>query len=187
LDGAHVEYLRGITNPIGIKVGPSTHPDELCKLIRTLNPVNEWGKICVITRLGYQRVTELLPELIRSVNHNSLSVTWCCDPMHGNTVKASSGYKTRRVDDIFREVQGFFDAHDEVGTYPGGVHFEMTGKNVTECVGGIIEVTEEKLGDRYHTHCDPRLNAGQALELAFLIADLLKRRRDQSSRFQRAG
>lgn len=114
-------------------------------------------------------------------------MVWCCDPMHGNTVKASSGYKTRRVDDIFREVQGFFDAHDEVGTYPGGVHFEMTGKNVTECVGGIIEVTEEKLGDRYHTHCDPRLNAGQALELAFLIADLLKRRRDQSSRFQKAG
>ena len=187
LDGAHVEYMQGISNPIGLKCGPSLDPDDLLRLIDKLNPENTAGRLTLIARMGAAFVREKLTPLLKAVERQGSSVVWCCDPMHGNTVKASSGYKTRRVDDIFREVQGFFDAHDEVGTYPGGVHFEMTGKNVTECVGGIIEVTEEKLGDRYHTHCDPRLNAGQALELAFLIADLLKRRRDQSSRFQRAG
>jgi len=186
-DGAHIEYMRGISNPIGLKCGPSLDPDDLLRLIDRLNPENAPGRLTLIARMGADAVREKLPPLLKAVERHGSSVVWCCDPMHGNTVKASSGYKTRRVDDIFHEVQGFFDAHDEVGTYPGGVHFEMTGKNVTECVGGIIEVTEEKLGDRYHTHCDPRLNAGQSLELAFLIADLLKRRRDQGSRFQKAG
>ncbi|HCD62990.1 MAG TPA: 3-deoxy-7-phosphoheptulonate synthase class II, partial [Alphaproteobacteria bacterium] len=186
-DGAHVEYMRGISNPIGLKCGPSLDPDDLLRLIDRLNPENAPGRLTLIARMGADSVRDKLPPLLKAVERHGASVVWCCDPMHGNTVKASSGYKTRRVDDVFREVQGFFDAHDEVGTYPGGVHFEMTGKNVTECVGGVVEVTEEKLGDRYHTHCDPRLNAGQSLELAFLIADLMKRRRDQESRFQKAG
>ena len=184
-DGAHVEYMRGISNPIGLKCGPSLDPDDLLRLIDRLNPENAPGRLTLIARMGANSVRDKLPPLLKAVERHGASVVWCCDPMHGNTVKASSGYKTRRVDDVFREVQGFFDAHDEVGTYPGGVHFEMTGKNVTECVGGVVEVTEEKLGDRYHTHCDPRLNAGQSLELAFLIADLMKRRRDQESRFQK--
>ena len=122
-----------------------------------------------------------LPKLLSAVDKSGANVVWCCDPMHGNTVKASSGYKTRRIEDVMREVEGFFSAHDEVGTYPGGIHFEMTGQNVTECVGGVVSVTEESLGDRYHTHCDPRLNASQSLELAFLIANLMKKRRDHSA------
>jgi len=186
-DGAHVEYMRGISNPIGLKCGPSLDTDDLLRLIDRLNPENSPGRLTLIARMGADSVREKLPPLLKAVERHGASVVWCCDPMHGNTVKASSGYKTRRVDDIFREVQGFFDAHDEVGTYPGGVHFEMTGKNVTECVGGVVEVTEEKLGDRYHTHCDPRLNAGQSLELAFLFSYFMKRRRDQTSRFQKAG
>ena len=128
--------------------------------------------------MGADKVHAGLPPLLKAVKASGAKVVWCCDPMHGNTVKASSGYKTRRVSDVMAEVKGFFDAHDAVGTYPGGVHFEMTGQNVTECVGGVVEVTEARLGDRYHTHCDLRLNGAQALELAFLIADLLKHRRD---------
>ena len=181
LDGAHVEYMRGISNPIGLKCGPSLETDDLLRLIDRLNPDNIPGRLTLIARMGADNVHAKLPTLLKAVQGHGAHVVWCCDPMHGNTVKASSGYKTRRVDDIMRQVEGFFDAHDEVGTYPGGVHFEMTGQNVTECVGGVVEVTEERLGDRYHTHCDPRLNASQSLELAFLIADLLKRRRDMSS------
>jgi len=177
-DGAHVEYMRGIGNPIGLKCGPSLDPDELVRLIETLNPENEPGRLTLIARMGADKVRDGLPPLLKAVKASGAKVVWCCDPMHGNTIKASSGYKTRRVGDVMAEVRGFFDAHDEVGTYPGGVHFEMTGKNVTECVGGVVDVTEARLGDRYHTHCDPRLNGAQALELAFLIADLLKRRRD---------
>jgi len=177
-DGAHVEYMRGVGNPIGLKCGPSLDPDELVRLIETLNPDNEAGRLTLIARMGADKVREGLPPLLKAVRASGAKVVWCCDPMHGNTIKASTGYKTRRVNDIMTEVRGFFDAHDEVGTYPGGVHFEMTGKNVTECVGGVVDVTEARLGDRYHTHCDPRLNGAQALELAFLIADLLKRRRD---------
>ena len=177
-DGAHVEYMRGIANPIGLKCGPSLDPDELVRLIETLNPDNTPGRLTLIARMGADKVRAGLPPLLKAVKANGAKVVWCCDPMHGNTVKASSGYKTRRVGDVMAEVRGFFDAHDEVGTYPGGVHFEMTGQNVTECVGGVIDVTEASLGDRYHTHCDPRLNGAQALELAFLIADLLKQRRD---------
>jgi 3-deoxy-7-phosphoheptulonate synthase len=187
LEGAHVEYMRGISNPIGLKCGPSLEPDNLLRLIDQLNPENSPGRLTLIARMGAKDVRTKLPPLLKAVKAHGASVVWCCDPMHGNTIKASSGYKTRRVEDIFKEVEGFFDAHDSEGTYPGGVHFEMTGQNVTECVGGVIEVTEEGLGDRYHTHCDPRLNAGQSLELAFLLADLMKRRRDASAKLKQAG
>ncbi len=187
LEGAHVEYMRGISNPIGLKCGPSLEPDDLLRLIDQLNPENSPGRLTLIARMGANDVRAKLPPLLKAVKAHGASVVWCCDPMHGNTIKASSGYKTRRIEDVFKEVEGFFDAHDSEGTYPGGVHFEMTGQNVTECVGGVVEVTEEGLGDRYHTHCDPRLNAGQSLELAFLLADLMKRRRDASAKLKRAG
>ena len=185
-DGAHVEYMRGIANPIGLKCGPSLDPDELVRLIETLNPDNVPGRLTLIARMGADKVRAGLPPLLKAVKASGAKVVWCCDPMHGNTIKASSGYKTRRVNDVMVEVQGFFDAHDEIGTYPGGVHFEMTGQNVTECVGGVVDVTEARLGDRYHTHCDPRLNGAQALELAFLIADLLKQRRDVGANLSEA-
>ena len=185
-DGAHVEYMRGIANPIGLKCGPSLDPDELVRLIETLNPDNMPGRLTLIARMGADKVRAGLPPLLKAVKASGAKVVWCCDPMHGNTIKASSGYKTRRVNDVMAEVQGFFDAHDEIGTYPGGVHFEMTGQNVTECVGGVVDVTEARLGDRYHTHCDPRLNGAQALELAFLIADLLKQRRDVGANLSEA-
>jgi 3-deoxy-7-phosphoheptulonate synthase len=172
--------MRGIANPIGMKCGPSLEPDELLRLIDILNPDNIPGRLTLITRFGADTIQRQLPRLLDAVKKAGAEIVWCCDPMHGNTVKASSGYKTRHVKDIMREVTGFFEAHDAVGTYPGGVHFEMTGQNVTECVGGVSEVSEASLGDRYHTHCDPRLNASQSLELAFLIADLLKQRRTQA-------
>ena len=185
-DGAHVEYMRGIANPIGLKCGPSLDPDELVRLIETLNPDNVPGRLTLIARMGADKVRAGLPPLLKAVKASGAKVVWCCDPMHGNTIKATSGYKTRGVNDVMAEVQGFFDAHDEIGTYPGGVHFEMTGQNVTECVGGVVDVTEARLGDRYHTHCDPRLNGAQALELAFLIADLLKQRRDVGANLSEA-
>ena len=185
-DGAHVEYMRGISNPIGLKCGPSLDPDELLRLIDILNPSNQAGRLTLIVRMGAEKVRSGLPPLLRAVKAHGADVVWCGDPVHGNTIKASSGYKTRRVDDVMSEVAGFFDAHDEIGTYPGGVHFEMTGQNVTECVGGVVDVTEANLGDRYHTHCDPRLNGAQALELAFLLADLLKRRRGIPSYMSKA-
>ena len=177
-DGAHVAYMKGIANPVGLKCGPSLDPDELLRLIDILNPDNIPGRLTLIARMGADKVRTGLPPLVKAVQRSGAKVVWCCDPMHGNTIKASTGFKTRRVDDIMSEVRGFFEVHDEIGSHPGGVHFEMTGQNVTECVGGVVDVTEARLGDRYHTHCDPRLNGGQALELAFLIADLLKRRRD---------
>ena len=179
IDGAHVEYMSGINNPIGMKCGPSLDPDELIRLIDKLNPENIPGRLTLISRMGAGQVREGLKPLLEKVHSEGRHVVWCCDPMHGNTVKASSGYKTRHVEDVMEEVRGFFEAHDVVGTIPGGVHFEMTGSNVTECVGGDVrQVTEEDLSDRYHTFCDPRLNANQSLELAFLIADLMKQRRD---------
>jgi len=178
LDGAHVEYMRGISNPIGMKCGPSLDPDELIRLIDVLNPKNQSGRLTLIARMGAGKVREGLLPLLKKVKEEGRNVVWCCDPMHGNTVKASSGYKTRHVNDVMEEVRGFFETHDVAGTHPGGVHFEMTGADVTECVGGDVgHVTEEDLSDRYHTFCDPRLNATQSLELAFLIADLLKERR----------
>jgi len=173
LDGGHVEFMRGIKNPIGLKAGPSLKADDLLRLIDTLNPENEPGRLSIIARMGADKVIEGLPPLLRAVKREGRKVLWVCDPMHGNTVTAG-GYKTRSFDRILKEVRGFFDAHRAEGTYAGGVHFEMTGQDVTECIGGAQEITESRLGDRYHTHCDPRLNASQALELAFRIAEELK-------------
>jgi 3-deoxy-7-phosphoheptulonate synthase len=176
-DHAHVEFCRGVKNPIGLKCGPTTTPDGLLELIDLLNPDNEPGKLTLIARFGADKVAEKLPALIRAVKREGHVVVWSCDPMHGNTIKAASGYKTRPFDLILREVEQFFSIHRAEGSYPGGIHVEMTGKNVTECTGGARAITEEDLRDRYHTHCDPRLNADQSIELAFLVAELLKRDR----------
>ena len=177
-DGAHVEFARGVQNPIGLKCGPSLDPDELIRLIDTLNPANEAGRLTLIARFGAGKVGEYLPKLIRKVEAEGRMVVWSCDPMHGNTIKADSGYKTRPFDRVLREVREFFAIHTAEGTYPGGVHFEMTGKDVTECTGGVRAVADEDLSDRYHTACDPRLNASQALELAFLVSEELHQRRE---------
>ncbi|MCL6421089.1 class II 3-deoxy-7-phosphoheptulonate synthase [Aestuariirhabdus haliotis] len=177
LDSAHVEFLSGVCNPIGFKVGPTITEDELLRLIERLNPENEAGRLNLIVRMGANKITELFPPLLQAVQREGAKVVWSCDPMHGNTIKAGNGYKTRPFDQILGEVRGFFDVHRAEGSYAGGVHFEMTGKNVTECIGGSGSVTEASLADRYHTHCDPRLNADQALELAFLIAEMLKESR----------
>jgi len=177
LDGAHVEYLRGVNNPIGVKAGPTMHPDDLVKLCKVLNPSNEAGRLNIIVRMGADKVGDGMPKLIRAVEREGINVVWSCDPMHGNTIKSSNNYKTRPVDSILREMKQFFQVHQAEGTIGGGVHLEMTGKNVTECIGGSFVVTEEDLSSRYHTHCDPRLNADQSLELAFLIADTLKEAR----------
>lgn len=174
LDGAHVEFMRGIKNPIGVKAGPSMDPDELIRLIDAVNPENESGRLNVIVRMGADKVGDHLPNLLRAVKREGRNILWSCDPMHGNTIKSSSGYKTRPVSAILSEMKSFFEVHNAEGTYGGGVHLEMTGKNVTECTGGAFNISDEDLKSRYHTHCDPRLNADQALELAFLIADSLK-------------
>jgi 3-deoxy-7-phosphoheptulonate synthase len=174
---AHVEFLRGIKNPIGMKCGPSLKAEEMLKLIDILNPANEPGRLTLICRFGADKVEAHLPQLIRAVKREGKTVVWSCDPMHGNTVKATSGYKTRPFNAILREVESFFDVCQAEGAYPGGVHVEMTGKNVTECTGGAHSISEAQLSDRYHTYCDPRLNADQALELAFLIAERLRKDR----------
>lgn len=174
LEGAHMEFMRGIENPVGIKAGPSMDPDNLIRLIEKVNPNNEAGKLNIIVRMGANKVQDHLPTLIRAVEREGKKVLWSCDPMHGNTIKSGNGYKTRPVDDILTEMKQFFSVHKAEGTYAGGVHFEMTGKNVTECLGGSYAINEQDLASRYHTHCDPRLNADQALELAFLIADSMK-------------
>jgi 3-deoxy-7-phosphoheptulonate synthase len=174
LDDAHIEYFRGIANPVASKVGPSMKIDELLKLIDTLNPKNEAGRLTLISRMGHEKVGEFLPPLVRAVKAAGKNVIWSCDPMHGNTVKSPNGYKTRPFNDILSELRSFFEIHKAEGTYAGGVHFEMTGQDVTECIGGSQAITEVDLKDRYHTHCDPRLNASQSLELAFLIAEELK-------------
>lgn len=173
-DGAHVEFLRGVKNPLGIKCGPTTNTDDLIKLIDTLNPENEAGRITLICRMGHQGIQEGLPPLIRAIEKEGKKVVWSSDPMHGNTVKSTSGYKTRPFNNILAEVKNFFAIHQAEGTHPGGIHLEMTGQDVTECTGGLHDISDENLSERYHTHCDPRLNANQALELAFLIADELK-------------
>ncbi|XP_022141990.1 phospho-2-dehydro-3-deoxyheptonate aldolase 2, chloroplastic-like [Momordica charantia] len=177
LDGAHVEFLRGVANPIGIKASDKMDPKELVKLIDILNPTNKPGRIVVIVRMGAENMRVKLPHLIREVRRAGQFVTWVSDPMHGNTIKAPCGLKTRSFDAIRAEVRAFFDVHDQEGSYPGGVHLEMTGQNVTECVGGSRTITYNDLSSRYHTHCDPRLNASQSLELAFIIAERLRRRR----------
>ncbi len=170
---AHVEYLRGIGNPIGIKCGPSLEHDALLRMLDTLNPARVAGRMTLITRYGHDKIEAHLPGLIRAVKASGHPVVWSCDPMHGNVVKAANGYKTRPFERILAEVRGFFAAHRAEGTFAGGIHIEMTGQNVTECTGGAVDVTELSLADRYHTHCDPRLNAGQSLELAFLLAEML--------------
>ncbi len=174
LDEAHIEFFRGIANPIACKVGPSMKADDLLKLIDVLNPNNEEGRLTLISRMGHSKVEDILPGLVRAVKESGKSVIWSCDPMHGNTIKSPNGYKTRPFNDILSEVRSFFNVVEAEGAYPGGVHFEMTGQDVTECIGGSQAITEVDLADRYHTHCDPRLNASQALELAFLIAEELK-------------
>jgi len=170
---AHVEYLRGIGNPIGMKVGPTLDADTLLRLLDTLNPAREPGRMTLITRYGHDKIEAGLPPLVRAVLREGHPVVWSCDPMHGNVIKAANGYKTRPFERILAEVRGFFAVHRAEGSFGGGIHAEMTGQNVTECTGGAIDVTEQSLADRYHTHCDPRLNAAQSLELAFLLAEML--------------
>jgi 3-deoxy-7-phosphoheptulonate synthase len=182
LDGAHVELLRGVENPIGLKCGPTLEPEELLRLAAVLDPHNEPGRLTLITRYGASNVERYLPPLIEAVMQEGLSVVWSCDPMHGNTIISSNGYKTRPLERVVEEVQRFFDVHGEIGTHAGGVHIELTGKNVTECTGGAARIVDENLADRYHTHCDPRLNASQSLELAFLLADEVKSRGNGGTR-----
>jgi 3-deoxy-7-phosphoheptulonate synthase len=176
-DGAHVEFLRGVQNPIGLKCGPTLTESDLLRLVERLNPKNEPGRLTLISRFGAGAVGEHLPRLIRAVEREGAKVLWVCDPMHGNTIKSASGYKTRPFERVLREVREFFAVHEAEGTVPGGVHFEMTGQDVTECTGGVRAVRDENLSDRYHTACDPRLNAAQSLELAFLVAEALDQRR----------
>jgi 3-deoxy-7-phosphoheptulonate synthase len=186
-DGGHVEFLRGVRNPLGFKAGPTLPTDDLLRLLDSLNPANEAGRIVIITRMGAEHVAEKLPALVRTIEREGRTVVWSCDPMHGNTVKAANGMKTRHFDAILGEVRDFFAVHRAEGTHPGGVHFEMTGQEVTECVGGSTDITVENLVERYETQCDPRLNASQALELAFLLAEQLKSERLAVQRARPAG
>ncbi len=187
LDHAHFEFLRGIENPVAVKVGPGMEASELMRILDLLNPANEAGRLTVICRMGAEKVGDVLPALLRQVSKEGRSVVWACDPMHANTVKSANGYKTRHFDKILSEVENFFAIHRSEGTHPGGVHFELSGQDVTECVGGAQAITEANLSDRYHTHCDPRLNAAQALELAFLIAESLKDERLAARRLAAVG
>ena len=174
LDEAHVEYMRGIENPIGIKIGPSVEEDYLIDLLNTLNPDNELGRVTLITRMGSDNIFKKLPSLIKKIKESNKNVIWSCDPMHANTFKSSTGYKTRSFDKILNEIEAFFKVHHEENSFPGGIHLEITGLDVTECIGGSQKIKEENLSDRYHTHCDPRLNASQGLDLAFKLSDFLK-------------
>ena len=182
-DGAHVEFCRGIKNPIGVKCGPTLEEDELLKLIAVLNPENRPGRLTLTCRFGADKVADRLPRLIRAVSREGAKVVWSSDPMHGNTIKSQSGYKTRPFDRILKEIKTFFEVHRAEGTHAGGVHFEMTGQNVTECLGGAQAISDQDLSSRYHTHCDPRLNASQALELAFLMAEGLRAERMKDAKF----
>ena len=174
LNGAHVEFCKGISNPIGIKVGPSTDKEELLKVIKILNPKNEKGKIVLIVRMGSKLIEKLLPSILEKIKIANVNVVWSCDPMHANIEKSKSGFKTRNFKNILNEVKSFFKLHKKCGTYAGGIHLEMTGQNVTECIGGLQKISDKDLSSRYHTHCDPRLNASQSLELAFTMANYLK-------------
>jgi 3-deoxy-7-phosphoheptulonate synthase len=174
VEGAHVEYLRGVGNPVGVKLGPTAKADDVLRLLDRLDPQQEPGRLVLITRMGSDKASAALPPLLRAVREAGRTPVWCCDPMHGNTVTSSTGYKTRDFERILKEVRCFFAAHAQEGTYPGGLHFEMTGQDVTECRGGAQALTDEALGIRYRSACDPRLNGSQSLELAFLIADVLK-------------
>ena len=175
IDGAHVEFCRGVQNPLGLKCGPTLSPDELIRLIDKLNPENEAGRLTLIARFGADKVENYLPDLIRAVKKEGRNIVWSCDPMHGNTIKSDSGFKTRPFNKVLKEVQQFFEINRGEGTYPGGIHVEMTGKDVTECTGGVLPVEDNELSYRYHTACDPRLNASQALEMAFLVAEEIQR------------
>ena len=175
IDGAHVEFCRGVQNPLGLKCGPTLSPDELIRLIDKLNPENEAGRLTLIARFGADKVENYLPDLIRAVKKEGRNIVWSCDPMHGNTIKSDSGFKTRPFNKVLKEVQQFFEVNRGEGTYPGGIHVEMTGKDVTECTGGVLPVEDNELSYRYHTACDPRLNASQALEMAFLVAEEIQR------------
>jgi len=175
LEGGHVEFCRGIENPIGIKCGPTTKADEIIKIINVINPKNKKGKITLISRFGHENVEKFLPKLIRTIKKEGANVIWSCDPMHGNTIKSATGYKTRPFNNVLKEVKNVFAVHQSEGSYAGGLHIEMTGQNVTECTGGAQKISDQDLSSRYHTHCDPRLNANQALELAFLISDEIKK------------
>jgi 3-deoxy-7-phosphoheptulonate synthase len=175
LDGGHVEYCRGIKNPIGIKCGPTLKVEDLINLCNKINPQNEKGKITLISRFGHENVGKFLPKLIRGIKKEGLNVIWSCDPMHGNTIKSTTGYKTRPFNNVVKEVKRVFACHQSEGSYAGGLHIEMTGQNVTECTGGAQKISDRDLSHRYHTHCDPRLNANQALEMAFLISDEIKK------------
>jgi 3-deoxy-7-phosphoheptulonate synthase len=181
LDGAHVEFFKGIKNPVGLKVGPTLEPDELLRLIDALSPSNEPGRLTLYGRFGAEKVHERLPRLMAATRAEGKAVIWATDPMHGNTLKAANGYKTRPFDRVMHEIRTFFAIHAAEGTIPGGIHLEMTGKDVTECTGGARAITEMDLHDRYHTYCDPRLNAEQAIEAAFLVAELLKATRIANS------
>src|SRR6185437_10435333 len=183
LDGAHVEFCRGIKNPIGLKCGLALSESDLLKLIQILNPDNKPGRLTLICRFGADKIGEKLPRLVRAASREGANVVWSCDPMHGNTIKAQSGFKTRSFDRILKEVKSFFEIHRAEGTHAGGVHFEMTGQNVTECLGGAQAISEADLAHRYQTHCDPRLNASQAIELAFLMAESLRTERMKTPRF----
>ena len=184
VDGAHVEFLRGVKNPLGMKVGPTQEPDDLLRILDILNPANEPGRITLISRMGADKVEQRLPPLIRAVERAGAKVVWLCDPMHGNTITTTDKLKTRNFDSILTEVRRFFDIHAAEGTWGGGVHVEMTGQNVTECTGGAHRLTEADLAHRYETFCDPRLNAEQSLELAFLVAEELKERRQPGGQVQ---
>jgi 3-deoxy-7-phosphoheptulonate synthase len=179
---AHVEFLRGVGNPIGMKCGPSLEPDALLRMLDLLNPAREAGRITLISRFGHDKVEAGLPPLVRAVAREGHPVVWSCDPMHGNVIKAESGFKTRPFDRILAEVRGFFAVHRAEGTHAGGIHIEMTGQDVTECIGGGVAITDGALADRYHTHCDPRLNAAQSIELAFLLADMLNLEANERAR-----
>jgi len=183
LNGAHVEFCRGIKNPVGLKCGPSLSEDDLLKLITVLNPENKAGRLTLICRFGVDKVADKLPRLVRAAAREGAKLVWSCDPMHGNTITSQTGFKTRPFERILKEVKTFFDVHRAEGTHAGGVHFEMTGQNVTECLGGAQAISEDDLSSRYHTHCDPRLNANQALELAFLMAENLRAERLKDARF----
>ncbi|MDI9409145.1 MAG: 3-deoxy-7-phosphoheptulonate synthase class II [Candidatus Pacebacteria bacterium] len=179
LDGAHVEFMSGIKNPIGLKAGPSLPADDLLRLIDRLNPNNEAGRLTIIARMGSDKVAKHLPELLRRVKAEGREVVWACDPMHGNTITASTGHKTRPFDRIYSEIEQFFAIHRAEGTYAGGIHLELTGRDVTECLGGAIDIAESDLASRYDTQCDPRLNGGQSLEIAFMVAQSLKKLRSR--------
>jgi 3-deoxy-7-phosphoheptulonate synthase len=177
LDGAHMDFASKIHNPIGVKLGPKSTPEEALAIIKKLNPDNEPGRLTFITRMGAGVIREKLPALIDAVTKSGAIVLWVCDPMHGNTYEAPSGYKTRKFDDVIDEVKGFFEVHKKLGTHPGGIHIELTGDDVTECVGGGEAISHEDLSSRYESACDPRLNHTQSLELAFLVAEMLRDRR----------